>query len=75
MLIGAAFLDAGGYVGYNLGVEASSVAVAAPLVAAHPVATIALAVVIMRERPRAMQWAGAVVSVSAVVGLSALVGV
>ena len=75
VLIGAAFLDAGGYVGYNLGVEASSVAVAAPLVAAHPVATIALAVVIMRERPRAMQWAGAVVSVSAVVGLSALVGV
>ncbi len=75
LLLGAAVLDAGGYVGYNLGLQVAPVAVVAPLVAAHPVATVALAVLLLRERPRAMQWTGGVVVVVAIIALSALVGV
>jgi len=71
VLISAAILDAGGYVAYNLGVNVSPVAVVAPIVAAHPVATIALAIVFMRERPQVLQWMGAIVTVTAVIALSA----
>ena len=74
LLLGASVLDAGGYVGYNLGLEVASVALVAPIVGAHPLATVALAVVLLRERPRALQWAGGAVIVSAVVALSALWG-
>lgn len=74
LLLAAGVLDAGGYVGYNLGVDVAPVAVVAPLVAAHPVATIALAVALGRERPRPLHWAGAAVTVTAIAGLSALVG-
>ena len=74
LLAAAGVLDAGGYVGYNLGVDVAPVAVVAPLVAAHPVATIALAVALGRERPRPLHWVGASVTVAAIIGLSALVG-
>ena len=74
LLLAAALLDAGGYVGYNLGVDAAPVVIVAPITAAHPVVTIALAVVLLRERPRALQWAGAGVTVAAVAGLSAFAG-
>ncbi|MCY4582077.1 MAG: DMT family transporter, partial [Chloroflexi bacterium] len=74
LLIAAALLDSGGYVAYNLGVDAAPVAVVAPITAAHPVVTIALAIVLLRERPRSLQWAGAGVTVAAVVALSAFAG-
>ncbi len=74
LLLAAALLDAGGYVAYNLGVDAAPVAVVAPITAAHPVVTIALAIVLLRERPRALQWAGAGVTVAAVIALSAFAG-
>ena len=74
LLVAAALLDAGGFVGFNLGVDVAPVAVVAPIVAAHPVVTTGLAVVMLRERPRSLQWVGAVVTVAAVVGLSAFVG-
>ena len=74
LLLAAALLDAGGYVGYNLGVDAAPVAVVAPITAAHPVVTIALAIALLRERPRSLQWAGAGVTVAAVVALSAFAG-
>ena len=74
LLVVAALLDAGGFVGFNLGVDVAPVAVVAPIVAAHPVVTTGLAVVMLRERPRSLQWAGAAVTVAAVVGLSAFVG-
>ena len=74
LLFAAGVLDAGGYVAYNLGIEVAPVTVVAPLVAAHPVATVALAVAVLRERPRATQWAGGAVVVGAVVALSAVVG-
>ena len=74
LLVGAALLDAGGFVGFNLGVDVAPVAVVAPIVAAHPVVTTGLAVVMLRERPRSLQWLGAGVTVAAVVGLSAFVG-
>lgn len=74
LLLAAAVLDSGGYVAYNLGVDAAPVAVVAPITAAHPVVTIALAVVLLRERPRSLQWAGAGVTVAAVIALSAFAG-
>ena len=67
-------LDAAGYVGYNLGVASAPVSLVAPIAAAHPVATIALVVVINRERPRLTQWAGATLTVAATIGLSVFVG-
>ncbi len=72
LLLGAALLDAGGYVTYNLGIDAAPVPVVAPIVAAHPVVTVALAIVLLRERPRLLQWAGAGVTVAAVIALSAV---
>ena len=74
LLLGAAVLDAGGYAFYNIGVDVAPVAVIAPLVAAHPVATIALAVILIHERPTVLQWSGIVVTVGAVVMLSRGVG-
>ena len=74
LLLAAALLDAGGYVTYNLGVDAAPVAVVAPVTAAHPVVTIGLAIVLLRERPRSLQWAGAGVTVAAVIALSTFAG-
>ena len=74
LLLAAALLDSGGYVTYNLGVDVAPVAVVAPITAAHPVMTTALAIVLLRERPRPLQWAGAGVTVVAVVALSAFAG-
>ena len=75
LLIAAAVLDAAGYVTYNLGIDAAPVPVVAPIVAAHPVVTVALAIVLLRERPRSLQWAGAGVTVAAVIALSAFASV
>ena len=74
LLAAVGILDAAGYVGYNLGVASAPVSLVAPIAAAHPVATIALAVVINRERPRLAQWAGATLTVAAAIGLSVFVG-
>ena len=51
LLFSAAFLDVAGYVAYNIGLTSAPLTVIAPLGAAHPVATIALALVLLRERP------------------------
>ena len=74
LLAAVGILDAAGYVGYNLGVASAPVSLVAPIAAAHPVATIALAVVINRERPRLAQWAGATLTVAATIGLSIFLG-
>ena len=63
LLLAVGLLDAGAYVGYNLGVDTASVAVVAPIAAAHPVATIALAVALSSERPHPLHWAGAVAAI------------
>ena len=74
LLLVVGLLDAGAYVGYNLGVDNAPVAVIAPIAAAHPVATIALAVALSRERPHPLHWAGAAAAIGATIGLSFLVG-
>ena len=74
LLIVIGVVDAAGYVGYNIGVASAPVSLVAPIAAAHPVATIALAVVINRERPRITQWAGAALTIASTIGLSVLVG-
>ena len=74
LLVAVGLLDAGGYVAYNLGVDSAPVAVIAPIAAAHPVATIALAVALSRERPHFLHWAGAFAAIGATIGLSVLVG-
>ena len=74
LLIVIGVVDAAGYVGYNIGVASAPVSLVAPIAAAHPVATIALAVMINRERPRIAQWAGAALTIASTIGLSVLVG-
>ena len=66
-------VDAAGYVGYNFGVASAPVSLVAPIAAAHPLVTIALAVAVNRERPRTTQWAGATLIVAATVALSVLI--
>ena len=63
-------VDAAGYVGYNLGFASAPVSLVAPIAAAHPLVTIALAVGINRERPRITQWAGAGLIIAATITLS-----
>ncbi len=70
LLAAVGIIDAAGFVGYNLGVDAAPVSVVAPIAAAHPVATIALAVAINRERPRPVHLAGAAITVGATMALS-----
>ncbi len=72
LLVAVGVLDAAGYVGYNLGVASAPVSLVAPIAAAHPVATIGLAALIGRERPRPLQWAGATLIIAATMALSAL---
>lgn len=75
LLLGVAgLLDASGFISYNIGVDAAPIALVAPVASAHPVATVALAVILIRERPRPLQWAGAALTVAAVVALSSLTG-
>ena len=73
LLITVGVVDAAGYVGYNIGVASAPVSLVAPIAAAHPLVTIALAVAINRERPRATQWAGASLIVASTVALSVFV--
>ena len=73
LLLVIGVVDAAGYVGYNLGVATAPVSLVAPIAAAHPLVTIALAVSINRERPRATQWAGASLIIASTVALSVLV--
>ena len=73
LLAAIGVVDAAGYVGYNLGVAAAPVSLVAPISAAHPLVTIALAVGINRERPRITQWAGAGLIIASTIGLSVLV--
>ena len=70
LLAAVGILDAAGYVGYNLGVASAPVSLVAPIAAAHPVVTIALAVGVNRERPRVAQWAGATLTIAATIALS-----
>ena len=72
LLAAAGILDAAGYVGYNLGVASAPVSLVAPIAAAHPVATIALAVIFNHERPRFPQWAGATLTIAGTIALSVL---
>ncbi len=74
LLAVAGMLDASGFLGYNLGVEAAPIALVAPVASAHPVATVALAIIFIRERPRALQWAGAALTVAGVIALSSMSG-
>lgn len=74
LLLVVGMVDVSGYVGYNLGVASAPVSLVAPIAAAHPVVSIALAVFINRERPRVTQWAGATLTVASTIALSVLVG-
>jgi drug/metabolite transporter (DMT)-like permease len=72
LLAVAGLLDASGFLGFTLGVEAAPIALVAPIASAHPVATVALAVLLIRERPRLLQWAGAALTVAGVIALSGM---
>ena len=72
-ILAAAALDGAGFVAYNIGLDGAPLTVIAPLAAAHPLATIALAAVLLRERLTLAQGAGVGLTVSAVMALSILV--
>lgn len=74
LLAAVGILDAAGYVGYNLGIASAPVSLVAPIAAAHPVVTIALAVIINHERPHLTQWAGATLTIAGTIALSAYAG-
>ncbi len=70
VLLGAAGLDAAGFVTYNIGLDRAPVVLIAPLAAAHPLGTIALAMLILRERPGRFQAIGITLTLIGVVALS-----
>lgn len=72
MLLFAAVLDAAGFVTFNIGLDRAPVVLIAPLAAAHPLGTIALAMLVLRERPGRFQSIGIVLTVAGVVMLSAV---
>lgn len=74
LLLSAAALDAFGYVAYNIGLDRAPLTLIAPLAAAHPVVTGALAWWLLRERPRRVQALGFAVTVAGVITLSAVAG-
>jgi drug/metabolite transporter (DMT)-like permease len=72
VLVGAALLDAVGFVTYYIGVERAPVVLIAPFAAAHPLGTIVLAMLFLRERPGQFQAIGIALTLIGVVGLSAV---
>jgi drug/metabolite transporter (DMT)-like permease len=74
VLVGAASLDAAGFVTYNIGLERAPVVLIAPLAAAHPLGTIVLAMLVLRERPGRFQAIGIALTLIGVVALSAVSG-
>lgn len=72
VLVGS--IDSAGFIFFAMGVIFLPVVVVAPIVAAHPMATVILAYMIFRERLRTIQWVGVMVTLSAVITLSALYG-
>jgi drug/metabolite transporter (DMT)-like permease len=72
MLLGAAALDALGYITLNVGLDRSSLTITAPLAVAHPLGTIALAWWLLRERPSRAQAAGMTIVIAGVIALSAI---
>jgi drug/metabolite transporter (DMT)-like permease len=70
VLLGAAGLDAAGFVTYNIGLDRAPVVLIAPLAAAHPLGTIALAMLVLRERPGRFQALGITLTLIGVVALS-----
>ena len=70
VLVGAATLDAAGFVTYNVGIDRAPVVLVAPMAAAHPLGTIALAMLILRERPGRFQAIGITLTLMGVIALS-----
>jgi drug/metabolite transporter (DMT)-like permease len=70
ILVCAALLDAGGFVTYNIGLERAPVVLIAPLAAAHPLGTILLAMLVLRERPGRFQAIGIALTLIGVLALS-----
>jgi drug/metabolite transporter (DMT)-like permease len=74
LMIITATLDAMGYIAYNIGIEVAPFTLIAPICAAHPIATGALAWWLLRERPTRIQWTGIVVTITGVIILSIVAG-
>lgn len=71
ILILASLLDVGGYLFYAVGIATAPIFIVAPVAAAHPVATIFLAWLRIKERPVKIQTAGIIVILTGVIALSA----
>ena len=69
LVIASAALDSMGFVSYNLGIERVDISLIAPIAAGHPVVTLLLAWVLLRERVSVVQMSGIVLLLSAVIAL------
>jgi drug/metabolite transporter (DMT)-like permease len=67
-----AVLDTGGYVAFNLGTGHADTAIVAGAAAPYAVVPLILGVVVLRERPAAVQWAGIVLVLVSVAALGLL---
>jgi drug/metabolite transporter (DMT)-like permease len=67
-----AVLDTGGYVAFNLGTGHADTAIVAGAAAPYAVVPLILGVVVLRERPAPVQWAGIVLVLVSVAALGVL---
>jgi drug/metabolite transporter (DMT)-like permease len=58
LLVFAGVLDVGGNLLYGLAAERGNVSVTSVLASLYPIVTVALAAIVLRERPARLQWAG-----------------
>ena len=71
LVIGAGALDSLGFVAFNMGIDHNPVSVIIPIAAAYPVVTVALALVLLRERVSRIQMVGIVTVLVGVIAFSA----
>lgn len=72
LVTGAAVLDSLGFVAFNLGIERNPVSLVIPIASAYPAVTMALAVVLLKERLTQLQMVGIVAVLGGVITFSAV---
>ncbi|MQF48299.1 DMT family transporter [SAR202 cluster bacterium AC-647-N09_OGT_505m] len=70
-LIATGLLDVAGLICMIIGLAQAPIFMVAPLAAAHPIVTMSLAVVFLKERLSILQWVGVILTIAGVIVLSA----
>ena len=72
ILIAAGLLDVGGVLSLLVGLTQAPIFIVAPLAAAHPIVTMSLAWIFLRERLLVLQWIGVALTLVGIITLSAI---